>query len=157
MSIDRTIELSAWVITGILLILFVPKNKFREANVIFFFKQLITWVLGLTTAEYGLIKYPVRLFAYATRANFTFEYFVYPSICVLFNLYYPNKKSVISQLLYYVLYCSGITLIEVLLKDYTNLIVYIRWTWYYTWISFFLTFFISRTYYIWFFKLNKDC
>lgn len=152
MSIERIIEVLAWIITAGLLLWLVPKNKIREANVIFFFKQLMTWVLGLSIAEMDLIEYPVRFFSKATRSSFTFEYFVYPAICVFFNLYYPEGKSWVRQFIYYFLYIGGMTVFEVLLEQNTQMIKYINWTWYWTAFWLFVTFFVSRLYYKWFFS-----
>lgn len=151
-SLEYAIQILSIIIVFLLLLKFVPRYKIREANQIFLFKQFLTWILGLAVAEYKLIEYPVRFFAYATRASFTFEYLVYPAICVLFNLHYPERKSPANQLLYYVIYSSAIAITEAVLERYTNVIVYINWHWYYTWISIFATFFISRLYYRWFFK-----
>lgn len=155
MSIEIIILVLAWILSIIMLILYVPKNKIREAQVIFLFKQVMTWLLGLTVAQFKLIEYPVRAFEYATRTSFSFEYFIYPSICVVFNLHYPEGKGSLKQSIYYFNYCSIITIIEVLCEKYTNIIKYTNWTWYITWISFFLTFYASRRYYIWFFSRLK--
>ncbi|NMC57343.1 MAG: hypothetical protein GYA50_09005, partial [Eubacteriaceae bacterium] len=116
-----------------------------------------TWILGLTVVQLGLIEYPVRFFPYATRTSFTFEYFVYPSICVIFNLYYPNGKSRFRQFMHYFYFCTAITIIEVLIEKYTDIIKYLHWTWHVTWITLFITFFLSRKFYVWFFsKYNKE-
>ncbi|MCX7747728.1 MAG: hypothetical protein N2645_12705 [Clostridia bacterium] len=154
MSLDRVILITAWILAIIMLILFIPKNKLREAYVIFFFKQLMTWITGLTVAQFGLIEYPVREFAYATRTSFTFEFFIYPAICVVFNLHYPEEKTPIGQFIYYFYFCTAMTIIELLCEKYTNIIKYIHWSWYVTWITLFLTFYFSRKYYVWFFKLK---
>lgn len=137
-----------------MLILFIPKNKFREAQVIFFFKQLMTWVLGLTVAQLRLIEYPVREFAYASKVSFSFEYFIYPAICVVFNLHYPEGKSLIRQFMHFFYFCTVMTIIEVICERYTNILKYIHWTWYATWITLFITFYLSRKYYLWFYKLK---
>lgn len=154
MSTETLIEFSAWIITAILLLTFTPKNKIRHAFVIFFFKQLMTWLFGLLVAEFGLIEYPIRFFANATKTSFTFEFFIYPAICVLFNLYYPWKKGFLGQFMYYAYYCSAMTFIEALLEKHTNLIVYTHWSWYLTWITLFLTFFASNKFYVWFYQLK---
>jgi hypothetical protein len=151
---EIVILIAAWVSTIILLILFVPKNKFRPANVIFFCKQLMTWLIGLVVAQFRLIEYPVREFAYATRTSFTFEYFIYPSLCVLFNLHFPEEKSRIRQFLYYCYFCTSMTVFEVLCEKYTDVIKYIHWTWYLTWITLFITFYLSRQYFRWFYRLK---
>ncbi|MDP4091353.1 MAG: CBO0543 family protein [Bacillota bacterium] len=148
------IVILGWSITVILLILFTPRSKIRHAIVIFFFKQFLTWILGLTVAEFGLIEYPVRSFANATKSSFDFEYFIYPAFCVIFNLHYPESKDVSKQFMYYFSYCSVLTLIEAVVEKYTDVITYIHWAWYITWITFFITFYASRKFYLWFYKLD---
>jgi len=154
MNKEIIILIASWITIIISLILFVPKDKLRQASVIFFFKQLMTWLIGLLVAQYKLIEYPVREFAYATRTSFTFEYFIYPSLCVLFNLHFPEEKSYIRQFLYYCYFCTAMTVFEVLCEKYTNVIKYIHWTWYLSWITLFITFYLSRQYYRWFFRLK---
>ncbi|MGE4283710.1 MAG: CBO0543 family protein [Clostridia bacterium] len=156
MKMEYTILLASWIITTILLIIFIPRDKIRHAWVIFFFKQFITWIIGLLTVELHLIEYPVRLFSYACRTSFTFEYFVYPAICVLFNLHYPKQKSRMKQFSHYFIFCSVITIIELLIEIYTDLIEYRMWTWYWTWITLFITLYASRKFYLWFFQTNTE-
>jgi hypothetical protein len=146
------IQGAAIVIMAVLLLIFVRRDMIRQAIIIFLFKQLLTWLLGLIVVEFGLIVYPIRFFPNATKSSFTFEYLIYPAICVIFNLHYPNGKSRIRQFLHFVYFCSAITVVEVLCERYTDIIKYIHWTWYATWISLFLTFYISRKFYVWFFK-----
>ncbi|WP_281413943.1 CBO0543 family protein [Clostridium polyendosporum] len=144
------------LLATILLILFVPRNKIREAHVIFLFVQVITWLVGLIVVEYRLIEYPDRFFEYSTKTSFAFEYFIYPSICIIFNLYYPEKKNIFRQFMHNAYYCTGITITEVLCERYTNIIKYIHWSWYITWITLFITFYASRIYYVWFFRLKNN-
>jgi hypothetical protein len=156
MKKDTIIEISVWVIMIVALLLFVPRNKLREASVVYPFKLMLTWSLGLFAVQMKWIEYPDHFFfPYAHRSNFTFEFFVYPAICVLFILHYPWKKKYITQLGYFVAYCSIMTLLEVLIEHYTQLVHYIIWKWYWTWISLFLTFFLSRLYYVWFFRIKS--
>lgn len=153
MSKEVLILTIAWIITASMLVLFVTKNRIREAIVIFFFKQFITWILGLAVVEYKLIAYPVRLFfSYASRTSFTFEYFIYPAICVVFVLHYPEGRSGMRKFLYYSYFCTVMTIVEVLCEKYTQIIEYINWEWYVTWITLFITFYISRIFYVWFFR-----
>lgn len=152
MSRDCIIIASAWGITIILLFLFVPRNKIRHAILIFFFKQFITWILGLSVTELRLVEYPVRLFPCSTKTSFDFEYFIYPAICVLFNLHYPEKKNSLAQFRHYSYFCTIMTAIEVILEKYTDIIEYLHWTWYVTWITLFITFYMSRKFYVWYFK-----
>ncbi|WP_096271290.1 CBO0543 family protein [Paucisalibacillus globulus] len=151
--LEKTIELSAWVIMILLLFKFVPKNRIREAQVSFLFKQAVTWLFGLLVVEKKLISYPYRLFFKKTiKSSFTFEYFVYPSLCVLFNLYYPDKRNYPIKLLYYLFHSAIITGLEVVLLKYTKLIKYKKWTWYWSLLSMTFTNYLSHVYFKWFFK-----
>lgn len=155
MNRDLVILALAWILTAMMLLVFVPRHKIREAQLVFMFQQVITWMLGLLVVEFRLIEYPVEFFKYATNSSFTFEYFIYPSICALFNLHYPLRKSHFQQFMYYFYFCTGMTVIEVLCEKYTNIIKYIHWSWYITWITLFVSFFVSRQYYRWFFRLKE--
>ncbi|UOQ91448.1 hypothetical protein MUO14_12715 [Halobacillus shinanisalinarum] len=152
MTMEQIILVLAWVISISILLIFIPKDKIRNAIVAFQFKQVLTWLFGLAVVQMRMIEYPVRLFDYASRASFTFEFLAYPAICAIFNVHYPEGKSKIAQFGYYALYTSVITVTEVILERYTNLIVYIHWSWYWTWITLFTTFFLSHLFYKWFFR-----
>ncbi|MFZ4452066.1 CBO0543 family protein [Salibacterium aidingense] len=155
MAIEHIIELSTCATMVVLLLIFVPKNKIRESTVIFLFKQFMTWPLGLYVVHKNWIEYPSRLFFQnSSGASFTFEYLLYPALCVLFVLYYPSYKKWIIKFLYFITYCSAITFIEALLEIYTNTVQYNEWTWYWTWLSLLVTFFISLKFYSWFFKIR---
>jgi len=156
MSLELIILILSYIVLIFLLIKYVSKDKIREAQVIFLFKQVMTWLLGFIVVEHKLISYPQRLFAYAARTSFTFEYFIFPAISILFNLYYPFEKGLFRKLCYYFSYVSTITLIEVVLERYTELIEYHNWHWYWTWLSLCTTFYLSNKYYRWFFKIKKS-
>jgi hypothetical protein len=138
-----------------LLFRFIPKDKIRVAHAAYLFKLVITWSVGLAVVEYGLIEYPVRFFSYATRATFLFEFFLYPSICAIFVVNYPEKKSIFAKFMYIFYYCTPLTIIEVIEERYTDIITYIHWNWFVTWSTFFITFYISQKYSKWFFKENS--
>ena len=154
MSKEVIILLSAWIVTILILIIFIPKNKLREAIIIFFFKQFITWIVGLAVVQAGLIEYGVRSFPNATKSSFDFEYFIYPALCVIFNLHFPEGKSKLRKFMHFVYFCSFVTLVEVAVERYTDILTYIHWTWYITWITLYITFYLSRKFYIWYFKIK---
>jgi len=158
MNNDFLILIGAWISTFAMLLVFIPKSRIREAQLVFLFKLSLTWLLGLIVVELRLIEYPVELFKYATKTSFSFEYFIFPSICAVFNLNFPNNKSNFRKFMHYFYFCTTMTILEVMCEKYTNIIKYIHWTWYLTWITLCITFFISRHYYVWFFRLrdNKD-
>jgi len=151
MRLDYWILIAVWVLTTGLLFV-IPKKKRRLALTAFVFKQGITWIFGLVVVQYGLLSYPVRLFADVNRSSFTYEFYVYPAVCAVFNAYYPHKRSKLVQFLYYCAYCTVLTVPEIFIEKYTELIKYLNWAWYWTWITLFLTFLMTRTFCVWFFK-----
>ncbi|MGV3466859.1 MAG: CBO0543 family protein [Heyndrickxia sp.] len=154
MRIEWWILLAVYIVsTGILF--FIPKNKIRIAVVAFLFKQVITFLIGLMVVELGLLKYPVRLFSSINRTSFTFEYYGFPVICAAFNVWYPKNKSKLIQFGYYVLYTSVMTLLEVIIEKYTDLLQYIHWEWYISWITLIGAFFIARLFCVWFFAKEE--
>ncbi|NSL52366.1 CBO0543 family protein [Calidifontibacillus erzurumensis] len=152
MSRDKGLLVFIWLFCALLVAKLVPIHKIRNAIVTFFYKQSITWLFGLVVAESGLIKYPVREFPKAYKGSFSFEYFFYPSLCALFNIYYPENKSKLIKFLYINIHTAIVTIIEVILEKYTTLIKYVKWKWYYSYITLFVTYFSSRMFYKWFFK-----
>ncbi|WP_084034816.1 CBO0543 family protein [Anaerobacillus alkalilacustris] len=154
---DKVIEASAWIVMSFILYKFVPRNKFREAQLAFLFKQVITWIFGLIVVENGIIKYPHRLFfKKANKASFTFEFFILPSFCSLFNIHYPEQKHQIFKVLHYVFYTSIIVILEIYAIKSTNLIKYKKWTWYWSYITITISYYLSRLYYRWFFRYNNN-
>lgn len=150
MRIEWWLLLTAYPV-GIGVLFFIPKNKIRLAVVAFLFKQVITFLLGLVVVELGLLEYPVRLFASVNRTSFTYEYYFFPVICAIFNVWYPNDRSTLIQWGYYVGYTSILTILEVIFEKYTDLIEFIHWEWYVSWITICLSFYITRLFCIWFF------
>jgi hypothetical protein len=154
MRIEWWILLSLYAVTtGILF--FIPKNKIRLAVVAFLFKQVITFLVGLLVVELGLIEYPIRSFASINRTSFDYEFYFFPVTCAVFNVWYPNHRSPLIQLVYYIVFSTVLTIGEIILEKYTELIHYIHWEWYISWITIFISFFIVRRFCIWFFSKSK--
>ncbi|MBU9711366.1 CBO0543 family protein [Evansella tamaricis] len=152
MSKDKRILIFFWILAIGLLFRYVPRNKIRHGALSFLYKQIITWLFGLIVVEKGLIKYPVREFKKAYKGSFSFEYFLYPSLCVIFNLYYPEKRSKLFKFLYINIHAGALTLCEVLIEKYTNLIKYVKWKWYWSYLTMGVTYYTSRLFYRWFFQ-----
>ncbi|WP_347568862.1 CBO0543 family protein [Evansella sp. AB-P1] len=149
---EKKILALSWIVTCILLLVFIPRKKIREAHLSFLFKQIITWIFGLIVVEKGLIKYPVRIFKKANKASFTFEYFVYPALCAIFNVNYPEKRNSFIKCLYYLFHTGLIVVFEIYAVKYTNLIKYPKWRWYWSFITIWVTYYVSRLYYRWYFQ-----
>lgn len=155
MRIEWWILLFVYVLATGILLFFIPKNKIRLGIVAFLFKQLITFLTGSWVVELGLLEYPVRLFSSVNRASFTFEFYVFPAVCAVFIVCYPNERSTRTQLGYYVGYTSVLTIVEVIIEKYTDLIEYIHWDWYISWVTICLSFFMTRLFCLWFFAKGK--
>lgn len=154
LRVEYIVLIAIWSVTIIGLWYFVPRNKIREACTIFLFKQFMTWLFGLLVVQYGLIEYPIREFPKATHTSFSFEYFIYPATCVVFNLHFPLQKSAIHKIGWFLFFPTWMTILEVLIECNTDLIEYIHWAWYWTWITLFLTFLFSLLYFRWFYKIK---
>ncbi|WP_319005465.1 CBO0543 family protein [Metabacillus litoralis] len=132
-----------WILT-IALLFIIPKDKKRLASLAFLFKQVITLLIGLVVVDFNLISYPVRLFSKVNRASFTYELFVYPVICSVFNVFYPHYRCSLYKLGYYLAISTLLTVSEIFLEKYTDLINYLHWSWYWTLNTLFITFMLSR-------------
>jgi hypothetical protein len=144
------ILISIWVLS-IILLFFIPRDKIRMAWMAGLFMQVMTWSIGVYVVEKGWLAYPVRFFASINRTSFSFEFFIYPGVGALFVTRYPDHKSKLYQAGYFVAACTVLTLMETILEKYTNLIRYINWEWYTTWISLSVTLFVTRWFCVWFF------
>jgi hypothetical protein len=150
MKIEWWLLVSVYIAaTGILF--YLPKKKIRLAVVAFLFQQMITFLIGLVVVELGLLEYPVRLFASINRTSFTFEYYAFPVVCAAFNVWYPNHRSILIQSGYYAGFSSVLTIAEVMIDKYTDLITYVHWEWYISLISIFFALLIARLFCVWFF------
>lgn len=153
---ENAIVLSACIVTILLLLKYIPRNKLREALVPFLFQQAITWFCGLLVVEKKWIKYPYRMyFKTSSKSSFIFEYFFFPAFTSLYNSCYPDKKSFLFKAFYTFSYSGVVTFFEVFIEKYTSLISYKKWNWYWSFLSMSMAYCLSRLYYWWFFKLEE--
>jgi hypothetical protein len=151
MTLERLILVLIWVTGSIAFLLYIPSQKRREAILSFLACQAITWVNGTLHIKYGLLEFPVREFPKATELLFTSEYIMYPLICAFYYIYEPASGKLL-RLLYLVSCISCLTVVDVLIETYTDLIEYKNYNWYWTWIDFFLIFLLTNAYCKWFFQ-----
>ncbi|MEH7237641.1 CBO0543 family protein [Bacillus sp. JJ1562] len=133
---------------------FIPKNKLREASIAFLFQQFVSWFLGLLAVELHLLEYPVREFPNVNGTSFLFEFLVYPVISVFFCIYYPKTSTNWKKFIYISAFCTAMTISEVIYEKYTDLINYVHWDWYVSWISLYATLLLLWKFYKWYFKLT---
>jgi len=136
-------------------IAFIPKDKWREASIAFLFQQCVTWFLGLIPVELHLLAYPVREFPNVNGTSFLFEFLLYPLIGVFFCIHYPHKRTKWRQFIYVSSFSTVLTLLEVIFEKYTDLITYVHWQWYVSWLTISLTLSLLWIFYKWYFKLQE--
>ncbi|MGG4489903.1 CBO0543 family protein [Metabacillus idriensis] len=155
MNIERWIIAGAIVLCILLIWKFVPKEKAREAWVPFLSMSSLTWAAGLFVVQKGWIYYPVQLLSKENQVNessFTFEFFLFPVLAILFSLHYPSSKKIQSKWLYAIVFSGVFTIAEVILEKYTNAVEYDEWKWYWTFFSVMLALMMNHQYVIWFKK-----
>ena len=152
MRLENILYTMKVILVIFLLFQFIPKSEIRKAHVAYLLTLIITWPMGLVVADYKLIEYPIRLFTYANKANFLFEFFYLPAISALFVANYPEKKGALARFRYYFYYCTALTICEVIEERYISVLTYIHWNWFITWITLFITFYMVTKYNQWFFK-----
>lgn len=162
MNLERWILVGVIIVTILATVFFIPRSKAREAWILFLFLQFITWPAGLFVVEMGWLKYPIQLLPdinQYNRTSFTFEFFVFPIVAIIFSLYFPNVKK-IGAIIYYVCYAGFFTSIEWLLERTTRLVEYHGWTWYWTLLTVIICLFFNHKYYLWykrkFFKVTAN-
>lgn len=155
MNGERLILIAIILFSIFVIFKFVPLNKIRDAWVLFLSLQMMTWILGLLAVEKELIEYPIQLFPHENmnnKSSFSFEFYVFPVVGIIFSLYYPSKSNKIIQFLYYLIIISFFTFLEVLIERNTDLVHYIKWKWYWSLLSITIVLFINHTYYTWYKK-----
>lgn len=141
-----------WGTAILYLLLKVPKEKQREAQIVFLFSQSVGWLYVYLQTLSGRMIFPFREFPDATKMSLTLYYLFYPAVAVWFILHYPDQKRWPQKAAFYIANALGIQLIAWLIAEYTDLMEYKKYHW-------FLTFFLNlsiiiviRIFHVWFRK-----
>lgn len=145
--------LTVGYLSSIMAFVVLLRKKPLEAQVVFLFHQMPTWVMGLVVVEAGWLAYPVREFQRATHASFLFEYLSFPVIAGYFVAYYPNNRGIVAKLMYFTAITLAIAVPEWFIERYTQLIKYVTWSWPWTFISVWIFFYVSLLFYRWFIRI----
>ncbi|MBD0382524.1 CBO0543 family protein [Paenibacillus sedimenti] len=155
MTIERAILILIWLVAVILIPVAIPKDRTREAIVVFFANQMITWILSVLFVEMGWFENPVREFPKAAGTNFTDNYLLYPLTSTLFYLYYPREKSLLIRVLYQASYIVVACIYMQTIETYTDLLEFVHFNIFYNGIVLFLCVNAVRFYGHWFFKKHQ--
>ncbi|WP_110111809.1 CBO0543 family protein [Bacillus sp. CGMCC 1.16541] len=139
-----------------LLIRIVPREKIKEAQLIFWFSQTLTWLVQFLQVAFDFVKFPFREFPHATNLSFSFHYFVYPGLIVFFMFTYPTKGHRVKRVMHYILFSIGTALMNDVLSETTDLLTYTGWKWYIGAIINVLVLFLVRQFFRWFMKKTTN-
>ena len=144
-SAEQIITITSAFITLLLLIFAVDWRYFRDWVVIFLFKACLDFIWGSPVVNLKLLDYPIRLLPMYYNTSILFELWVFPVLCILYNQV-TREKGILSIIYYAVLFSAGMTAIEYPIELYTDLIEYIKWSWFTTFYTLIITFLASRTF-----------
>ncbi|MEH7073643.1 CBO0543 family protein [Neobacillus drentensis] len=155
MSIDWVTIVLMWVIGMISYIVVTQKKRHRKVLFTILVCQAILWLNAFIHVEFHLIAYPVRELPIATNVLFTTEYFFYPLVCGVYLAYEPKRRSYWVRLFYLSVWISALTVYDLILAKFTNLIEYLHYAWYFTWLNYFLIFVVTNGIFQWFFHEKR--
>lgn len=143
LSVELVITIISILVTLFLLIFAVNWRFFRDWIVVFLYKCVLDSIWGTAVVVTNRLEYPYRQFPHYFKMSIMFEYWVFPVLCVLYNQ--VTRKRGLWPIIYYAaLFSAGMTAIEYPIEIYTDLITYIKWSWFTTFITLTLTFLSSR-------------
>jgi hypothetical protein len=130
---------------GLLLIPFAFKReKLKDWLLIFFLKGYISSFLDQIIVKKKRVSYPVRFMSKYFDSSILFDYLLFPILCVFYNRT-SEKSNIISIFLQSFIYSTPMTVLEVILEKYTNLIKYNKnWNWLITYSALVVTFLFVR-------------
>lgn len=141
-----------WLVGFIGFIMFIPQKDRRKGLLAAVMFQALIWLCDMPAFTYGLVTAPVHLFPKATDLTVTINYFFYPVLFAIFYVHWKAKKSLWYRLTYFFVWISIVTINDIVLERYTNLIKYGSLTWFGMWIYIGFLFYISLICCNWFYK-----
>ncbi|NLJ76609.1 MAG: hypothetical protein GX325_05050 [Peptococcaceae bacterium] len=145
LSVELIVSTTAVLSALLGLIFIVDWRYFRDWVVVFLYKCTLDGLWGSAVVETGKLEYPFRMLPQYYDNSLLFEYWVFPTLCILYNQ--VTRERGIWPILYYaLLFSAGTTAIEYPLELYTDLIQYHHWTWFTTLYTLTITFLSSRAF-----------
>lgn len=144
--------LASWLASLSIFLVAYRCHRLPEAIIQLMATQTLTWTLSLLFVNFHLMSNPVREFPRATDSNFTFNYVFYPSINVLFSLFYPRKSKWLPTITYHVLFAFGMFAFSCAIELHTELLRYEKMEGYMRIFVFWVGLNVTRLYGNWFFK-----
>lgn len=119
------------------------RSPIKDWLITFLLKSVITAITDCFIIAADLLDYPVRFFPKAFHTNIVFDFLVFPTLCVFYNITteHSKLKSILVQALFYSI---PVTLLELWAEKNTELIHYKHWNAFVTLITLIATFLLVR-------------
>lgn len=134
----------AFLFIGIGLLLYsLRKLPFNEWILLYLLTAYLAIVIGVFVVEENMLEYPVKFLGNHFKSSLLFEYLWLPLINIYFyrTTYHSSYSGILFQGF---VYTSVITIVELILERYTNVIQYYTWTWLHTFIGIWIFFVVIR-------------
>jgi len=152
MSKELFVLIISWTVAIGMLWWKIPRNKVREAHLVFLFAQAIGWLYVFIQTKLGNIIFPYREFPYASDMLISLHYIIYPTFNVFYILWYPKNKGKFIRIIYTLIFIGIHQMYEYLLARYTDLIENKNWHWSYGLLTKLIIYFIILRFYKWYKK-----
>lgn len=119
------------------------KPPVKDWIIVFFLKGFMSILFDTYFVAKGMLSYPDRFLPTIFSTTIVFDVLAYPLLCVLYNQT-TYKSSLGGILLQALLYTIPPTLFEWWAAENTQLVKFMNWTWYYSFLFFLATFLAVR-------------
>jgi uncharacterized membrane protein len=152
MRMEHLILLAMWLFGFVGFILFIPRKDRRKGLLAFLMFQAIIWLCDMPAFQIRLLSAPVRELPKATDLPLTIDYFFYPVLFAIFYVHKSVKGSLLSRSTFFFVWTSAITLFDIVIERYTDLLKYELLPWYGMWFYIVFLFYVSQVCCNWFYK-----
>lgn len=149
MSRELMILVISWI-TSIVILVSVSRGRIALTQITFLATQTIAWVFEYILVYFDLVQFPYREFEAATKMSFSLYYMIFPTVGVLFILYYPKSPSKLKVILYYLFFCMVIPTYSSVAEKYSDLFLFIHWNWPVHVLADLIIFYILKKFIFWF-------
>ena len=139
-----------WVIKWIFLLIslgilfyWIRNPPFKDWPLVFFSTGYFSVLIAVVLVEKGWFSFPTRFLSEHFQSSILYEYLILPVISVFYNrtTYFSKMIGILGQA---ILYSIPMTVIELLMEKYSDLIEYHKWTLLHTFLSLILLFVCIR-------------
>jgi|GEM_PF-2158225 len=157
MPIERFVLIAIAVLSAST-IFYIPKTDYRKAFLSALIFQATTWFVSLMLVQTDMVDYHAREFAKASRAVFTPQFTLYPTLFMWFILLFPHNKKIIFKVYHCALFISLNSWFAYFAGMYTDISEFTKGHnhIYITYCLFTAQYLLGYTYIHWFFKVDKS-